>query len=115
MHKTWAWGWKKDIYIFTSYYTLASLQEVTKAHYRVKHSENEFAKGHNHINKIVNFLLRFICNFVVEVCKGWLRCFRTEEFFTHLKESEVSSKIKLKNEALYKILLKWLRKNPRSF
>ena len=26
-----------------------------KAHYMVKHSKNEFAKGHNHINEIVNF------------------------------------------------------------
>ena len=26
-----------------------------KAHYRVKHSKNEFAKGHNHINGIENF------------------------------------------------------------
>ena len=26
-----------------------------KRHYRIKHSENEFAKGHNHINGIENF------------------------------------------------------------
>ena len=26
-----------------------------KAHYRVKHSKNEFAKGRSHINEIVNF------------------------------------------------------------
>ena len=26
-----------------------------KVHYRVKHSKNEFAKGHNYINEIVNF------------------------------------------------------------
>jgi len=26
-----------------------------KAHYRVKHSKNEFAKGKNHINGIENF------------------------------------------------------------
>jgi len=26
-----------------------------KRHYRVKHSDNEFAKGHNHINGIENF------------------------------------------------------------
>ncbi|WP_185908938.1 hypothetical protein [Campylobacter troglodytis] len=29
-----------------------------KAHYRVKHAKFKFAKGHNHINEIVNFLLR---------------------------------------------------------
>ena len=28
----------------------------TKAHYRVKHSKNEFAKGRNHINGIENCL-----------------------------------------------------------
>ena len=34
---------------------LVPLQEATKAHYRVKHSENEFANERNHINEIVNF------------------------------------------------------------
>ena len=29
-----------------------------KAHYRVKHSKNEFANGKNHINGIENFRLR---------------------------------------------------------
>ncbi|WP_142693819.1 hypothetical protein [Campylobacter troglodytis] len=40
---------------FTPCYTLISLQEGAKVHYRVKHSKNEFAKGHNHFNEIVNF------------------------------------------------------------
>ncbi|WP_221887152.1 hypothetical protein [Campylobacter troglodytis] len=31
------------------------MQEGAKAHYRVKHSKNEFANGRNHINEIVNF------------------------------------------------------------
>jgi transposase len=26
-----------------------------KKHFRIKHSDNEFAKGHNHINGIENF------------------------------------------------------------
>ena len=30
-----------------------------KAHYRVKHSKNEFAKGRNHINGIENFFASF--------------------------------------------------------
>nr|WP_282432279.1 hypothetical protein [Campylobacter troglodytis] len=34
---------------------LVFLQEETKAHYRVKHSANEFANGRSHINEIVNF------------------------------------------------------------
>ena len=29
-----------------------------KAHYRVKHSKNEFANGKNHINGIENFFLK---------------------------------------------------------
>ena len=33
---------------------LVPLQEGTKAHYRVKHSKNEFANGRNHINGIEN-------------------------------------------------------------
>ena len=38
--------------------TLATLQEGAKTQDFVKHSKNEFAHARNHINKIVNFLLR---------------------------------------------------------
>ena len=53
-----------------------------KAHYRVKHSKNEFALGKNHINGIENFwgyakhrLAKF---------KG----IKKENFLLHLKETE---------------------------
>ena len=32
-----------------------------KAHYRVKHSKNEFANGKNHINGIENFFSKRVC------------------------------------------------------
>ncbi|WP_185908676.1 hypothetical protein [Campylobacter troglodytis] len=45
---------------------LATLQEGAKAHYRVKHSKNEFAKGHKQINEIANFFTSHSCSCVVE-------------------------------------------------
>ena len=42
-----------------------------KRHYRVKHGENEFALGHNHINGIENFW--GLCK--VRLAKFCLRCF----------------------------------------
>ena len=82
------------------------MQEGAKAHYRVKHSKNEFANGRSHINGIENFW---------GYAKARLGGFTAREFFTHLKETEFRYNVKVKNENLYKILLKWLRKNPRSF
>ncbi len=77
-----------------------------KAHYRVKHSKNEFANGRSHINGIENFW---------GFAKARLSQFhgiKREFFYLHLKESEFRYNVKVKNENLYKILLKWLRKNP---
>ncbi len=51
-----------------------------KRHYRVKHGENEFALGHNHINVIENFL---------GLCKVRLAKFRgvhRHTFYLHIKE-----------------------------
>ena len=53
-----------------------------KRHDRVKHSQNEFAKGRNHINGIENFW---------GLCKVRLSKFRRvhkNKFYWHLKESE---------------------------
>ena len=50
-----------------------------------------------------------------DFAKARLGSFTAREFFTHLKEIEFSSKVKVRNKNLYKILLKWLRKNPSSF
>ena len=77
-----------------------------KAHYRVKHSKNEFALGKNHINGIENFwgyakhrLAKF---------KG----IKKENFMLHLKETEFRYNTKIKQQDLYKILLKLLRNQP---
>ena len=76
------------------------------AHYRVKHSKNEFANGKNHINGIENFwgyakhrLAKF---------KG----IKKENFLLHLKECEFRYNTKTTQEDLYQKLLKLIRENP---
>lgn len=75
-----------------------------KKHYRVKHSENEFADGHNHINGIENFW---------GLCKVRLAKFRgvhKHNFYLHIKECEFRYNNRDKN--LYLTLLKNIRENP---
>ena len=74
-----------------------------KRHYRVKHGENEFALGHNHINGIDNFW---------GLCKVRLAKFRgvhRHTFYLHIKECEF--RYNYRNQNLYLTLLKNLRKN----
>jgi|TergutMp193P3_1026864.scaffolds.fasta_scaffold209093_1 transposase len=74
-----------------------------KKHYRVKHGENEFATGHNHINGIENFW---------GLCKVRLAKFRgvhKHNFYLHIKECEF--RYNFRNQNLYLFLLKNLRKN----
>ena len=73
-----------------------------KKHYRVRHGENEFANGHNHINGIENFW---------GLCKVRLAKFRgvhKHTFYLHIKECEF--RYNYRNQNLYPILLKKLRK-----
>lgn len=75
-----------------------------KEHFRVKHSDNEFANGHNHINGIENFW---------GLCKVRLAKFRgvhKQTFFLHIKECEF--RYNCRNQNIYVTLLKILRKNP---
>ena len=75
-----------------------------KRHYRVKHGENEFAKGHRHINGIENFW---------GLCKVRLAKFRgvhKHKFYLHIKECEFRYNHRDKN--LYLYLLKNIRNNP---
>ena len=75
-----------------------------KRHYRVKHGENEFALGHNHINVIENFL---------EICKVRLAKFRgvhRHTFYLHIKECEF--RYNYRNQNLYLTLLKNFRNHP---
>jgi transposase len=75
-----------------------------KKHYRVKHGENEFAVGHNHINGIENFW---------GLCKVRLAKFRgvhKHNFYLHIKECEF--RYNLRNQNLYLFLLNNFRKYP---
>ncbi|MBN1257797.1 MAG: IS1595 family transposase [Planctomycetes bacterium] len=75
-----------------------------KKHHRVKHGENEFAKGRNHINGIENFWA---------IAKTRLARFRgisKQTFHLHLKECEF--RFNHRNQDLYKLLLKILKQNP---
>lgn len=73
-------------------------------HYRIYHSENEFARGKNHINGIESFW---------SFTKRRLSKFngiKKEYFMLHLKESEF--RWNHKNQNLYKLLLQNFRENP---
>ena len=75
-----------------------------KKHYRVKHGENEFADGNNHINGIENFW---------GLCKVRLAKFRgmsKKTFYLHIKECEF--RYNFKNKNIYLTLLKNFRNNP---
>jgi transposase len=75
-----------------------------KKHHRIKHGENEFAKGRNHINGIENFW---------SIAKTRLSKFRgisKNTFCLHLKECEF--RFNHRDQDLYKVLLKILRDNP---
>jgi len=78
-----------------------------KKHHRVIHSDNEFAKGHNHINGIENFW---------GLCKVRLSRFRglhKHKFYLHLKECEFRYNFRKKgHKEMYKYLLKIIRENP---
>ncbi len=74
-------------------------------HYRVFHSHNEFARGKCHVNGIESFW---------SYAKRRLNKFNgpKRNFKLHLKESEF--RFNYKDENLYDIILKMLRKNPLS-
>ena len=75
-----------------------------KKHFRVKHGENEFADGRNHINGIENFW---------GLCKVRLAKFRgvhKKTFYLHLKECEF--RYNMRNKNIYLTLLKNFRKQP---
>ena len=73
-------------------------------HYRVYHSENEFARGKNHVNGIESFW---------SYAKRRLAQFNglaDQTFYLHLKETEFRFNNRKKN--LYNVFLKTLRENP---
>ena len=77
-----------------------------KAHYRVKHSKGEFAKGKNHINGIENFW-GYAKTRLAKFCG-----LEKETFWLHLKERQFRYNAKVKGKDLYKILLELIRNKP---
>lgn len=73
-------------------------------HYRVFHSKNEFARGKSHVNGIESFW---------SYAKRRMAKFNgvpKEKFILHLKESEW--RWNHRDDKIYKLLMKELRKNP---
>jgi transposase-like protein len=73
-------------------------------HYRVYHSKNEFARGKSHVNGIESFW---------SYAKRRMAKFNgvpKEKFVLHLKESEW--RWNHRDDKIYKLLMKELRKNP---
>lgn len=74
------------------------------SHKRIHHHENEFARGRNHVNDIESFW---------SFAKRRMAKFnglRRDKFLLHLKESEY--RWNHKDEDLYKLMLRNLRKRP---
>ena len=76
-------------------------------HHRVYHSKNEFARGKSHINGIENFWG------VSKVRLAKFRGIHKSHFFLHLKECEF--RFNYRNQNIYAIILKMLRKSPLNF
>ena len=74
-----------------------------KAHYRVKHSKNEFVNGKNHINGIENFW--GYAKHRLSKFKG----IKKENFLLHLKECEFRYNNSKDTKTFYHILLKMIR------
>ena len=84
---------------------------------RVKHSKNEFALGKNHINGIENVFASLMLANVSRrgYAKHRLSKFKgikKENFLLHLKETEFRYNTQIRQQDLYKILLKMIRNNP---
>ena len=77
-----------------------------KKHYRVRHDKDEFATKISHINGIENFW---------SIAKARLvkyRGIRKQDFYLHLKECEF--RFNYREEGVYKVLLRIIRKHPLS-
>ena len=76
-------------------------------HHRVYHSHNEFARGKSHINGIENFWG------LAKVRLAKFRGIHKTHFYLHLKECEF--RFNYRNQNIYAIILKMLRKSPLNF
>ena len=89
------------------------------AHYRVKHSKNEFANGKNHINGIENFFskrVRLISSKQSAAKRKSydLCCYCLLKGY-EFSEVEFRYNTKTTQENLYQKLLKLIRENPIKF
>ena len=75
-----------------------------KKHYRIKHGQNEFAHGSNHINGIENFWA------IAKTRLAKFRGIHKSTFYLHLKECEFRFNYRDKN--FYPFLLKIIRNYP---
>ena len=75
-----------------------------KKHYRIRHGQNEFADGRNHINGIENFWS------IAKTRMAKFRGIHKSTFPLHLKECEF--RFNYRQENIYKRLLKMLRERP---
>ena len=80
------------------------LVDLGYGHFRVNHSDNEFACGKNHINGIEGFWG------MAKVRLSKFKGLPSQTFHLHLKETEWRFNNRASNR--YKLLLKILRKNP---
>lgn len=96
----------KDSTLYTdSFRTYDGLADFGyKKHYRIKHSDNEFAIGNNHINGIENFW--GLCKVRLSRCRG----IHKHKFYYHLKECEFRYNNRDKN--LYLYLSEIIRNKP---
>ena len=90
---------------------------MAKAHYRVKHSKNEFALGKNHINGIENVFVSLCLQLQAKVAIQSIDLLnlnesKKENFLLHLKETEFRYNTQIRQQDLYKILLKMIRNQP---
>ncbi len=75
-----------------------------KKHYRIRHGQNEFADGRNHINGIENFWS------IAKTRMAKFRGIHKSTFHLHIKECEF--RFNYRQDNLYPILLKMVREKP---
>ena len=97
------WGAYDGLVDFLLRLRLQLQAKGAKAHYRVKHSKNEFAKGKNHINGIENV---FVSIMLANVSKSGyakhrlskFKGIKKENFLLHLKETEFRYNTQIKQQ-----------------
>ena len=98
---------KKSVVYTDSFKTYDGVNFGYRRHYRIRHGENEFAAGKNHINGIENFWA------IAKTRLGKFRGIHKNTFYLHLKESEFRFNYRKHN--LYHLILKIVKTHPLKF